>query len=66
MSLCELLAQAEGYLSLKLLSEFNNQPKMLTDVWPKDRFDEELKENRVLKHIFTDLEDAYIAVKTSD
>ena len=55
MSLFELLARAEGYLSLKFLSEFINQPKILTDLWPKDRFDKELKENRVFKQIYKDL-----------
>ena len=63
MSLFEFLAQAEGYLSLKFLSEFSNQPKTLTDLWPKDRFDKELKENRVFKQIYKDLEDAYVAAK---
>ena len=63
MSLFEFLAQAEGYLLLKFLSEFSNQPKILTDLWPKDRFDKELKENRVFKQIYKDLEDAYVAAK---
>ena len=63
MSLFEFLAQAKGYLSLKFLSEFSNQPKTLTYLWPKDRFDKKLKENRVFKQINKDLEDAYVAAK---
>ena len=44
MCLFELLAQAKGYLLPTLLSESKNQRKMLIDLWPKDRYDNELKE----------------------